>query len=277
MHLEKRSQNSYRHINNMKAPRYKPVQIPQILDPAFSRSIAYREDYDARAGDFAICFWEMQPIGGSQTYAGNVIVADGCIDLVVLFSERRIGFSGMTETVYDYRIDASHKSMGVRLKPGAFSQLTGLPASRAMDAFLPLKDFDLAFDEEGFFSLSFDDAQRIFKDYMISLMEGKRPNEFVHLFDQLVDDIPSTASDLYGRLHFSPRQCQRLFMKHFGYSPQKALSILRFQHCLEILTSKEATPSELLGVAHYCDQSHCIKDFRKNIGLTPLELMAKYR
>lgn len=255
---------------------YKPVQIPQILDASFSDSIEYLEDYDERAHRFAICFWEMQPLGDRQVYAGNVIVTDGCIDLVVGFDERKIGFSGMSETIYDYQVETDQRFMGVRLKPGAFTQLTGLPAAQAMDAYLPLKSFDPTFDEESFFALSFEDAKKVFKNYLLDLMGTKEPDEFVTLFDRMIDDIPTTASDLYSRLHFSARQCQRLFMKHFGYSPQKALSIMRFQYCLEVLTSNEAKPSDLLSIAHYCDQSHCIKDFRKNIGLTPLELLAKY-
>lgn len=255
---------------------YNPVQIPQILDYSFSQSIVYLEDYDEKARAFAICFWEMQPTNNCRTYAGNVIVADGCIDLVVNFDEQGLGFSGMSETVYDYTVEASCRFMGVRLKPGAFAQLTGLPASYAMDNFFPLKNFDPSFDESSFFSLPFSKAKHLFKNYVIGLMKEKEPDEFVQLFDLLNEAVPSSVSELYEHLSLSPRQCQRLFAHHFGYTPQKALSILRFQHCLKVLTSKEARPSDLLSVAHYCDQSHCIKDFKKNIGLTPLELVAKY-
>jgi AraC-like DNA-binding protein len=273
---------------------YQPVQIPQILDASFSQSIAYLEDYDKRASRFAICFWEMQPINCCQThadnteqggkspiphnqdYVGNVIVTDGCIDLVVGFDEQKIGFSGMSETVYDYRINANQRFMGVRLKPGAFAQLTGLSAPLAMNNYLPLKNFDPDFDEESFFALPFDSAVKAFKNYVCGLMSNEEPNEFVLLFDLLIEDIPTATSALYQKLHLSPRQCQRLFTKNFGYSPQKALSILRFQHCLDVLTSQDAKPSDLLTIAHYCDQSHCIKDFKKNIGLTPPELLARY-
>lgn len=255
---------------------YKPVQIPQILDPAYAEHVSYLEDYDKDALGFAICFWEMQPKGKGAQIVSNVIVTDGCIDLVVGFDEHSIGFSGMSETVYDYQIDARQRFMGVRLKPGAFAQLTGLGALQAMDNFLPLESYDPSFDTNTFFSLSFDEAQVVFKAYVRGLMTNKEPDEFVTLFDTLIGNTPSTVPELCEQLHFSPRQCQRLFMKHYGYSPQKALSILRFQHYLDVLTSKEATPSDLLSVAHYCDQSHCIKDFKKHIGLTPLELIARY-
>lgn len=255
---------------------YRPVQIPQILDPLYSQNISYSEDYDERAQGFAICFWEMQPKGKAEDLVSNVIVTDGCIDLVVGFDEQTIGFSGMSETVYDYQIDASQRFMGVRLKPGSFTQLTGLRASKAMDNFLLLEDFDPSFDSHTFFSLSFDKAQAVFKTYVLALMDEKEPDEFVSLFDTLTGNTPSTVLELCKQLHFSPRQGQRLFMEHFGYSPQKALSILRFQHYLDVLTSKKASPSDLLSVTHYCDQSHCIKDFKKHIGLTPLELLARY-
>lgn len=256
---------------------YRPVQIPQILDPSFSQNIAYSEDYDQKLSDFAICLWQMQPKGDSKVYAGNVIVTDGCIDLVVDFDKGEAGFSGMSETEYDYQIEASKHFMGIRFKPGAFAQLTGLPASHAMDKFLPLKDFDSAFDGEAFFSSSFENAKELLKDYVAQLISVQRPNEFVELFDTLSESVPLSVLALCERLHLSPRQCQRLFMKNYGYSPQKALAILRFQYCLKVLTSKEAKPSDLLSIVNYCDQSHCIKDFKKNIGLTPLELIEKYQ
>jgi len=36
--------------------------------------------------------------------------------------------------------------MGARFKPGAFHAITGLPASKAMDTYLPLNDIDSSFD-----------------------------------------------------------------------------------------------------------------------------------
>ncbi len=55
------------------------------------------------------------------------------------------------------------------------------------------------------------------------------------------------------------------------------LSILRFQRCLQILTSNQAKPADILTVTNYYDQPHFNKDFKRHLGITPLELMARYK
>ncbi len=97
------------------------------------------------------------------------------------------------------------------------------------------------------------------------------------LFNALSKSVPGAVNELYTMLHFSPRQCQRLFAMHYGITPQLALCILRFQKCLEILTTGEARPYDAMNAAGYYDQSHFIKDFKRNLGITPLELVRKYQ
>ena len=256
---------------------YYPVQIPYILNREFSQNIIYTEEIIKQVQGFVICFWEMQPRGAQKTSVENIIISDACIDLVASYDEKRIGFSGMSKTHFHFKLDLPARFMGARLKPGAFQQLTGLPASAVMDSFLPIQDVFNDFDSEMFFSLSFEQAKEYFKGYFSALTRNKTPERFVTLFDELSQSPPCTTTELYQKLHFSPKQCQRLFAKHYGLSPKMALSIIRFQKCLEILTSDEATPSDILNMAGYYDQSHFIKDFKKNIGVTPLELIHTYQ
>lgn len=249
---------------------YYPIQIPYILDSNFSRNIQYSEEVISSLRNFAICLWESKSISSGEKTVKNVIVADGCIDLVVDYDGKQIGFSGMSRTNFHFRVELPSQFFGVRLKPGAFYQLTGLPATVAMDRFLPIEEVYKDFDREEFFSLSFLDAKEYMKEFF-TLPES--PDQFTKLFDDLSENIPETAGELYEKLHFSPRQCQRLFMKHFGLTPQMVLSILRFQKCLSLLTSKSESPDKVLAAVNYYDQSHFIKDFKKNIGLTPFELL----
>ncbi|MDR2977729.1 MAG: helix-turn-helix domain-containing protein [Streptococcaceae bacterium] len=57
------------------------------------------------------------------------------------------------------------------------------------------------------------------------------------------------------------------------------LSILRFQKVLKMLLSNEAglKATDILRTINYYDQAHFIRDFKKNAGLTPLELLRKYQ
>jgi AraC-like DNA-binding protein len=256
---------------------YYPVQIPFILNQKFAEAIRYTEEIPSQLGNFVICFWEMTPLTKQEIEVDNVIVTDGCIDLVVDYDGGQMGYAGASKTNFHYRVDSTSRYIGARLKPGAFHQLTGLPASAAMNTFLSLDTVDKAFAFDAFFLLSFAQAKERFKKYVRALVGDKTPDDFTLLFDALSQSPPVTAGELYQQLHFSPRQCQRLFARHFELTPQMALCLIRFQKCLEILTGGKAAPSDILNITSYYDQSHFIKDFKRNLGLTPLELIWRYK
>ena len=256
---------------------YYPLQIPYQLNRAFAQNITYTETSAVECGGFVLCFWAMQPVTSRNLTVRNIIVTDGCIDLIANFEERQVGFAGMSRTDFHFDITLPAHFIGARLTPGAFYQLTGLDATEAMDTFLPIENVFRDFDEAYFFSLSFDEANMYFKRFLLEKTRTKTPDLFMTLFHTLSDQECFTTKELYRLLHFSPRQCQRLFIKHFGIGPKMALSVVRFQKCLEILTSPETTTADLVNVAGYYDQPHLIKDFKRNIGITPLELIRIYQ
>lgn len=255
---------------------YYPIQIPYKLSREFASAVQYAEETDARCRDFLICFWYTEQLIDGALSVDNVIVADGCIDIVADFDARIIGFVGMSKTNFKHFISTPCHYCGARLKPGAFHALTGLSASTAMDNFIPINECGINFDADKFFQLPFEEAKKAFKALIVRLIGEKQSDEFITLFDQLYDDIPDKVANIYAMLNFSPRQCQRLFYKHYGITPQIALSILRFQKCLNILTSGNTKPDGCLSVVNYYDQAHFINDFRRNIGITPLELVRRY-
>jgi len=255
---------------------YYPIQIPYILSKPFAKSILYKEEVIQQFQDFVLCLWEMRPVSGQKAVVGDhIILADGCIDLVADFEKKEIGFAGMSKTVFDDEINAPYCHYGARFKPGAFHAITGIPATEAMDRFLPISSVDAGFDTRSFFALPFAEAKEHFRKYIGTLIMGKDPL-LTTLFDTLSDDIPDSVSEIYQRMHYSPKQCQRIFYRHFGLSPQMSLCIIRFQKCLQILTSGASSQNYIMDTLNYYDQSHFINDFKKYIGLTPLELVRKY-
>jgi AraC-like DNA-binding protein len=256
---------------------YYPTQIPYILNKEFSEHMRYSEEAADACGGLIICFWEMRPISGRRLTVSNIVAADGCIDLVVNYDEGTIGFAGMSKTVFDFKHELPTRSFGARMMPGTFHQLTGLPATVAMNTFLPVQNVYPDFERESFFALPYDPAKDYFKAFLTEKTSGQTPNAFSSLFPLLSENLPDTTALLYQMLHFSPRQCQRLFMKHYGISPKMVLSIVRFQRCLEILTSSKATPADILSATNYYDQPHFINDFKRNMGITPLEFIRIYQ
>ena len=256
---------------------YYPIQVPYILNREFSQNMKYTEEPAGECGGFVICFWEMQPLSDRKLSVKNIIATDACIDLVASFDEKNIGFVGMSKTEFDFELELPSRSFGARMTPGAFHQLTGLPAAAAMDGFLPVEAAFKEFDSTLFFSLPFEQAKEYFKKIVAGHTEGKIPGQFTKLFHTLSKETPQTVTELCHLLHFSPRQCQRLFRLHYGITPKMALSIVRFHKCMEILVSPKAKLSDILKATNYYDQPHFIKDFKRNIGITPLELIRTYQ
>ncbi|MGM0213535.1 DUF6597 domain-containing transcriptional factor [Enterococcus sp. AZ109] len=252
---------------------YYPIQIPYLLSKEFQRFVSYHEEQYTGLQEFVICYWQMTPLTTQKHDIENIIIADGCIDLVVAFDQQQIGFSGMRETDFHFTIPSTERFMGLRFKPGAFQQLFQLSADQGMDQFLPFEDLVADFDQQCFFQLPFDEAKQYLTHYWTQLLEKKHAEYYTQLFDTLIEELPETAAALYELLDLKERSCQRIFQEKYALSPKKVLSILRFQTGLkELLQSTE--PST---INYYYDQSHFIQDFKRNIGITPKELIQYYR
>ena len=256
---------------------YYPIQIPYVLDRKFSQAVIYTEQPAPSCGGFVICFWEMLPREALCASVSNIIAADACVDLVVSFDERTVGFCGMSQTQFDFELNFPARFFGARMMPGAFFQLTGLSAATAMDNFLPIDAIFDDFDTAHFFALPFAKAKEYFENFITRKTQDQTPDMFTMLFSSLYKNPPADVGELCRALDFSPRKCQRLFAKHFGISPKLALSIVRFQKCLEILTAPTASPFDILSAVNYYDQPHFINNFKRNLGITPLELLRRCR
>lgn len=259
---------------------YYPIQIPFILSQTFEEHVSFEEEISLELKEFVICFWETKYISDSKKVVNNIIIPDGCIDLIVDYQRQEIGFSGMSQTNFHYEIVNPANFIGARLKPGAFYQLTGIPATEAMDNFLSLSTIDPEFDYAKFFQGNPKEGKLELKKYIKQLSKNQKASDFMQLFDELFEaESAPTMNDLAERMSKSIRQIQRLFLRHYGLTPKMILSVIRFQRSLEVFINpsdliKQTDTFELLG---YYDQPHLIKDIKKNIGITPLELIKKYQ
>jgi AraC-like DNA-binding protein len=256
---------------------YHPIQVPSILSKSYKSYVKYKELDIPSLKDFAIYAFEASSKTNKPILLREVILKQGTIDIGFDLDNKWIGFGGIKRTEYEFYWSCPFRNFGIRLKPGAFYQLTGLSAAVVMDNYIPLKDIDSNFDEKAFFQLSFDEAKQFVIDYIEKLSIDKEPNQYTKLFDQLADEPPVSTTEIYNLLNLSARQCQRNFNKHFGLSPKEVLTILRFQKCLYLLTKANNKTNEVMDQLEYYDQAHFTKDFKRNIGLTPRELTERYR
>lgn len=87
---------------------------------------------------------------------------------------------------------------------------------------------------------------------------------------------PITVEQLAALIYLSPRQLRRKFHDVFGMSPQDFLIKTRIQAASEVLIHGEVSISEIAQRFGFCDQSAFTQQFRKQMGLTPLQYRRKY-
>lgn len=80
---------------------------------------------------------------------------------------------------------------------------------------------------------------------------------------------PLTLEDLAGRIGYSRRQVERLFMKALGQSPARFYLGLRLDHGRNLLASTDLSLSEVAAACGFESRSHFSKSFAKRYGAPP--------
>lgn len=80
-----------------------------------------------------------------------------------------------------------------------------------------------------------------------------------------------SSKDLESFTGYSERHLERKFEDFLGISPKKYTNIIRLHYFLSLMNqeSEEENMTTLSYHAGYSDQSHLIREFKKNVGLTP--------
>lgn len=258
---------------------YYPVQLPNVFDEEFNETVDYNEEIIPELSDFVICLWSMKPKTSNIKYVRDLVLIDACTELVMDATSKTIMFAGpsLTKTAYEEGTRCYESYIGIKFKPGAFTQLTGLDAAVVDGKYLDLSEFDLTFSPKNLRNLNFNESKLWLINYIKRLTHSKIPNEYVQLFDKYHNEPPISATVFYDEFLYSPRQTQRLFLKNFGLNPKMVLTVLRFQYCLRLLYQKEVVPKEMLDKIQFSDQSHFIREFKKYVGLTPYEFLEKIK
>ena len=249
---------------------YQPLQPHQIFNDGFEEKIAYTQHHVPQLNDVLTCLWESISIPQEGTL-NDVIVADGCIDLIVNVVDQTIYFTGLSRTNFHFTSTFPEHFFGFRLRPGAFFALTGIEAAKAMDNPIPFSEVHPSFDFTGFWTFKPTEMKQVLTHYLANLAKSIRSTDYIQLFEVMNKKNFPTTEVLFDYLGYSPRQVQRQFKKHYGLTPQMVISVIKFQHCLTVLA--ENPEERTLLADHYYDQSHFINEFKKNLGLTPLEFI----
>jgi AraC-like DNA-binding protein len=202
-------------------------------------------EYSERAPDRALApwvqaFWRLRCVRSTSLR----VLPDGCMDII------NGDVVGSLISVLVVRLDPGDEAVGVRLRPGAFTALYGVPASELTDLRMPLADVV---------------RPRALLD---AVRDADRPDPLAAAALHQ-PDVKRLSRDS----GYSERQLRRRLVASTGHSPRKLARIGRMQALLAAGRG-ESWARTAVDFGYY-DESHMINDIRTLAGATPQTILAE--
>ncbi|MEO1513463.1 MAG: helix-turn-helix transcriptional regulator [Bacteroidota bacterium] len=181
-----------------------------------------------------------------------------------------------TRSVLASRLDRCHL-VGAKLLPVGAYALFGHRLKQIADANVCLADFGLDWLQE--LDVAVKDCQDdsvlidLISSILVSQIEQLPADTSLRLASSFLASVLAVKGQLsVGELakqhHLSVRHFQRKFKDFFGISPKKFLNIIRFKQLYKSSVLQDRLPADFLDYGYY-DQMHFIKDFQKQLGISP--------
>ncbi|MFC7342218.1 helix-turn-helix domain-containing protein [Saccharopolyspora griseoalba] len=217
------------------------------------------------------CLWEH---GGARTGAEQVVVPDGCVDLI--WREGRIEIAGPDTGPWTSALAPGERLRGIRASPGAAPLLLGVPARELRD--LRVDGTDL------WGPRSTGLAERIgaeperagseLVEFALARLSEWRADPAVGAAVAALDQSrPPSVRRLAADLGLSERQLRRRLVDSVGYGPSALVGVLRFQRAARL--GRRLPVAEAAALAGYADQAHLGREFRRLTGLTPRRYLSR--
>lgn len=196
----------------------------------------------------------------------------------VVLGTHRPGVHGVVTKRFVARLTGSGWAVGARFAPGVFYPFLGRDLATIADRELTLAD---VFGARGAALVRHADEAPM--EERPALLEDFLAARAANLDDAMVaarDAVRLAQSDpsiaradvLAKRAAMSVRTLERLFRKHVGASPKVVIRRFRIQEaCLHASSGTGVAWTALAQQLGYFDQAHFIRDFKSQVGRTPLE------
>lgn len=187
-----------------------------------------------------------------------------------------------TKTVLVNRINQCHL-IGLKLNPVGAYNLFGNHLGNILNTNESVNDFGVNWLSYLDFTLkSVVDENSIIKllsETLLNQLKNRKSDDNDDLASYFLSSILKVNGQIsiqeLAQLHcLSIRHFQRKFKIFFGISPKKFLNIIRFKHFYKTNILQEKPALNYLNYGYY-DQTHFIKDFRKNLGVIPSKSLNK--
>lgn len=182
------------------------------------------------------------------------------------------GKSRRFETLEDFGI------FGAYLYPDALPQLTGHSAQQLTDQ---MPDLVAVWGAQGRIleeqiMAAADDQNRcaLLSRFLLRRLQDARQPDLraqAAIHAAIRGDGLTTVQGLADTFNLSPRQLERQFAAHAGFSPKRFLRILRFQAAVAHYGDRNLPLTDIALACGYYDQAHFIHDFKQFSGYTPRE------
>ncbi len=256
---------------------YYPKQIPYLLDKIFKDNVEYTEYHFEELQDFCMCIWKMQSKKILKEPIYNYILPDACIDIIINFTKKEIIFSGFSKETEILTLSDKVDYLGVRLKPGAFYSIYKMEADKIMDKGISFAELEKEKSLNNILLCDEKERINIFRNYLEEKIKKVENQEFIKIVDKLYDNpTEQTVVKITNKFDYNQRQLFRIFKKHYGISPKVLLNIIRLHFCLEHLLKNNEKMVDIANMCGFYDQSHFIKEMKRYIGVSPIQLLENY-
>lgn len=216
---------------------------------------------------FWLIDWQLKP---GQSYMQQNLPHGNCH--LVIDPQADSGLFGVQSQRFSYALANQRKVLGVKLSAGKTRALFDVELNKLKDTFvLPddLPKVDLSQPEQ---------AMQQLENYLLAKLKQITPEQ------QLAADICQwiknqnelyKVEDIEQQFALSSRQLQRLMQKEVGISAKWLIERERIFACLPLLEQQQLDLTTLAQQLGYFDSAHFAKQFKKLVGLSASNYLAK--
>ena len=215
------------------------------------------------------CFWSMR----SEAFFRHRVLPDGCADIIFTRDSGKASLSvvGTMTRFADFQISARQLMVGVRFRPGMWTEYFGVPSPEITDASLPL---DALWGTRA-------------RSLAERMADAKTPQQCAALLGRALRPSPArtpvqralawmetnpdgvSLDEVASQTGLSVRQFRRICLQQTGVSPKLLARVLRFRKTLAQVRTQAGEHAGLAAECGYFDQSHFIAEFQRFAGQTP--------
>jgi AraC-like DNA-binding protein len=192
-------------------------------------------------------------------------------------------FYGQPAHYKDLTAKGTFSLIAVVFQPYFFNDVFGISAREVKNEIIAVEDILknelFPFQESLFYKTDPKSIIQALNTYFIQLISKKKDSDswIVKAAQQYMQQNKGAVSlqELEHFTGYSERQIERKFDHYIGVSPKKYNNILRLHYFLSLMKTNNHHEN-IAGLSYeagYSDQSHLIKEFKANIGLTPSQYL----